>query len=491
MSQPPYYPPAPNSATYPGGYQQSPGGFAPPPGQVPYASPGYPPSMPGAPYPPSMPGPGYPPPQPPPAHSGYAPQYLPPSPQGYPGSGGPPMPGLSSPGFPSYAPPPGAPPAGYPSYAPPAGYGAPQGYSGYAPPQVAFPGFQGSAEPPTVLYRDITIHNPKFSGGLHKYQGIDVDVTDIVKHSNTKDLINVLARMGPLKMEVVAQEFPSNTPKNESLYDFVKRKTSGDIQRGLLGLILGPLKYDVDRIHDAITGAGTKEDTLNEIILSLTPQDLSLLTHLYQQKYGKALLQDIHGEFNMSGDVKKLFDKVLDPNRRLLPDSSTPDGTRLVMDDVETLYKSGQGRVGTKESKFYEILTGRTHYHLIQVCRVYLEKHKKSLSHVIHSEFSGDDRKALLSIVMRSDPDLKHLDVDPAALRDARLLEETMAGLGTREALLVMRLLRAHWSRPRMDGINAAYLRIYQKTLQKRVAGETSGTLENLLLSLLKGPTTY
>ena len=42
-------------------------------------------------------------------------------------------------------------------------------------------------------------------------------------------------------------------------------------------------------------------------------------------------------------------------------------------------------------------------------------------------------------IVSGAEPNLRYPDLDPQAIRDANLLEETMAGMGTNDALLVMR----------------------------------------------------
>ena len=55
------------------------------------------------------------------------------------------------------------------------------------------------------------------------------------------------------------------------------------------------------------------------------------------------------------------------------------------------------------------------------------------------------------------------------AMRDAILLEEAMAGAGTKDALLTQRIIRAHWDRNHIA----------------QVKGETSGDYEKLLVALL------
>ncbi|KAJ7720663.1 hypothetical protein DFH07DRAFT_858376 [Mycena maculata] len=494
MWQPPNPPPIPNAGTYPGGFAQGP----PPPGSFPTMTgqasnfPAYAPSMPGAAYPPPLPRAPYPPPL---THPGYAPQYLPPAgsyePHEYSGYGAPKIPERPPAlGFPSFSP--GPPSASYPP-ASPAAYA---GFSGnYAPPPGPPPGtYQapyGYAEPPTILYRGVMIHNPNFPGGLQIYETLDADIKSILNNSDTETWINNLTRLDPLKMEVIVQQFPSYN-RNEALDHFIKHRPTlnSDVRDGLRRLILGPLKYDVDMVHAAIKG--NEKNILNEIILDLSPEELHLLEAVYQKQLNssKSLPKSVE-HFLDGGDVKKLFKIIFDVERPILPNVTTPDARQLVAEDVHSLYKSGEGRLGTDEDKFHQILAGRTPCHLTEICRAYHNKdthtRKKPLSEVIKKEFSGDDKHALLFIVRGAEPDPTHPDLDPRAIRDARLLEETMVGMGTREKPLVMRLVRAHWSRARMEGIKAAYVRIYGKTLLKRVEGETSGTLKDFLRALIEG----
>lgn len=50
-------------------------------------------------------------------------------------------------------------------------------------------------------------------------------------------------------------------------------------------------------------------------------------------------------------------------------------------------------------------------------------------------------------------------------MRDASLLEEAMAGMGTKDELLVNRIVRFHWDKPRMQQIKAAYKQRFHKDL--------------------------
>ena len=69
------------------------------------------------------------------------------------------------------------------------------------------------------------------------------------------------------------------------------------------------------------------------------------------------------------------------------------------------------------------------------------------------------------------------------AMRDAQLLEDTMAGMGTKDSLLTQRVIRAHWDRDHMNQVKGAYKHKFHKTLVSRIKEETSGDYEKLLVA--------
>lgn len=64
-------------------------------------------------------------------------------------------------------------------------------------------------------------------------------------------------------------------------------------------------------------------------------------------------------------------------------------------------------------------------------------------------------------------------------------LEETMAGAGTKDHLLVNRVVRIHWDRNHMQQVKGAYQHLFHKSLTGRIKGETSGDYERLLIACL------
>jgi len=71
--------------------------------------------------------------------------------------------------------------------------------------------------------------------------------------------------------------------------------------------------------------------------------------------------------------------------------------------------------------------------------------------------------------------------------RDTVLLEDTMAGIGTKDHLLVNRVVRYHWDRNHMHQIKAAYRQRFNHDLNHRIRGEMSGGFERLMLACIIG----
>jgi annexin A7/11 len=67
----------------------------------------------------------------------------------------------------------------------------------------------------------------------------------------------------------------------------------------------------------------------------------------------------------------------------------------------------------------------------------------------------------------------------------AALLEDAMAGMGTKDHLLVARVVRFHWDRAALANIKGAFHQRYKKSLAGRIKAETSGDYERLLVACI------
>ncbi|KAI0101596.1 hypothetical protein GGR51DRAFT_322819 [Nemania sp. FL0031] len=461
------YPPP---GQYPGQY--------PPPAQGQYPPPqGYPPPN-NSPYPPQ--GGQY---QPPPPHGGYGgyggggPVELPGSspypPQGnYPPQNNSPYPPQG--GYQSYgAPPPnsgyGAPPPGPPppgprppqgqyggqyGAPPPQQYGAPQ----YAPP----PGGGGPPTQPSIGYGPPQIiqwdANPDAQTLRMAMKGLGTD---------EKALIRVLANKDPLQIEAIKAAYFRLFSR--SLEKDIKSETSKYLELGLVSIISGPLLHDVTLLHSAMDGPGTKEKVLNDVLLSRSNADMKAIKGMYQHTFNRSLESDVKGDLSMK--TERHFMIVLGACRA---EDSAPVIPQAIDQDVMELYRATEGKVGTDEMLVCSILSTRNDNQIRAISQTYEQKFRRGLEDVLKREFSGHMREALLFQLRNAVDKYMHA---------ATLLEDAMAGVGTKDQLLVSRVVRYHWDRQSLENIKGAYKQRYRKTLASRIRGETSGDYERLMVA--------
>eukprot|EP00957_Ditylum_brightwellii_P011378 860357-Ditylum_brightwellii.AAC.1 len=131
-------------------------------------------------------------------------------------------------------------------------------------------------------------------------------------------------------------------------------------------------------------------------------------------------------------------------------------------------------RWGTDEGQVFKILVNSPPEYLKMVDAKYVEKYRYSLWRAIEKELRGYTEKAtVFTFGMKIKP------VETVA----KLLESTMAGIGTDELGLSAAVVRYQQLLPE---VTQAYKELWGgKTLEKRIKGETSGRYEKLLVETI------
>jgi len=260
-----------------------------------------------------------------------------------------------------------------------------------------------------------------------------------------------------------------------TLADKLEKATSGNFGTAIRALALGPLGFDVDLARKALVGLGTNEMLLVELILGRPGHEIRWLKTGYRLRYGRDLVDEVKSD--LSGKTERMFIMALN-TQKPVDSPYTPILADAVNADVEILHNASKKK---DEIAFCEVLINRSDSHLATVIEGYSRRYK-SLSKVIKKTFSGTMEEALLYIVHGVKPKRDR----QGYWRDGKLLEKTMAGMGTKDTQLIYRLIRAHWNPQRLEAIKEAYKRRYGKALENRVKGETSGPYRDLLLTIVK-----
>lgn len=218
---------------------------------------------------------------------------------------------------------------------------------------------------------------------------------------------------------------------------------------------------DVHGVKDAIKGLGTKESALNDVLIGRTNADMRAIKQAYHQEFHKQIESDVRGDLSMK--TEKLFDMVMAATRA---EESSPILPQVLEKDVSDLYAATVGRgVGADQIIVCSILTSRSDGQIRAIGQQFQQRHHQSLEKAIEKKFDNHMEDALVLLIRRA---------SDRAMADAVQLEEAMAGLGTKDDLLVNRIVRVHWDRQHLDQVKRAYQHRYKKDLIARVKGEIS-----------------
>jgi len=167
-------------------------------------------------------------------------------------------------------------------------------------------------------------------------------------------------------------------------------------------------------------------------------------------------------------EFKKVLSQVLEAKRSQI---TQPE---LMDTDAEIICRAGQGKWGTNENQFLEVLSNRSFEHLQLVNQRFKERKGIDLKDAIENDTSGWYKNALLACITTP--------VQYWAVRCHQAIE----GLGTDDRLLV-RCFSEH-SKPFLNEVAKEYERIYGVTLLEDIKGDTSGNYRDILTVLLDLP---
>jgi len=216
-------------------------------------------------------------------------------------------------------------------------------------------------------------------------------------------------------------------------------------------------------LHHAMKGVGTNEDRLIDCLVFTPNAELAVLKQVFQQKAGHDLKGKLSSE--TSGDFKKAILDLTDGGR----DESAVNPAQIA-EDVKTLYKAGEGRVGTDEGKFIKVLCNHAPWYNVALNAAYGQQHKHTLYEAVTKEFSGNI-KSLLQALLTSPYD-----------HWADRIYNSMKGAGTDDKTLVFCL--TYLERHELQQCAAIIKSRHHKDLKDLIKGDLSGDYKEAALSL-------
>jgi annexin A7/11 len=285
--------------------------------------------------------------------------------------------------------------------------------------------------------------------------------------TNEKVLIASLAKKDPIQMETIRIQYDQRLLR--SLITDLEKETSGYFAKGLVEIARGPLVSDCYNLMEAMKGAGTKEVILDDILVGRSNADITAIKEKYQQLFRRTLENDLKAD--LSAGTEQMYMMIAAARR-------AEDSHPVIPQEIEqavTELQAGMGGFASKNvAQVCQILTSKNDAQIKATAAAYEQRFRKSMDSVIKSAFSGHMEDALRLLLARA--------INRAEAEAVRL-EDAMAGLGTKDNLLVQRVVRCHWDQQFMNAVSAEFKRVVKKDLVKRIEGETRGDYERLMVA--------
>jgi annexin A7/11 len=306
----------------------------------------------------------------------------------------------------------------------------------------------------------VHFHAKHDAEALHKaFKGFGCDKARVTE---------ILTSRSNSQRQEIAHEYKREYGKD--LRKELKSELSGDFEDLALGLMEPPMHFLANEMRKAMKGAGTRENVLIEILVTLNNAEIHELKHAYQHLHDRNLEKDVISE--TSGDFQRILVSLLSGAR----DDSHHKDPHKAHEDARLLYRSGEQIRGTDESVFNKIFATQNHDQLRLVFDEYQRVTGHSIEQAIEGEFSGDIKDALMAIV-------KVIRSKTIFLTEQ--VYKSMEGLGTRDTDLIRLIV----SRSEIDlaDIKVEYQCLYGKPLEKAIADDCSGAYKDGLIAIVNG----
>ncbi|MBN3320435.1 ANX13 protein, partial [Atractosteus spatula] len=279
-------------------------------------------------------------------------------------------------------------------------------------------------------------------------------------------IIDILANRSSAQRLEIKQAYYEKY--DDELVEVLKKELSGSFEKGIIAMLDSPTVLAAKQLRAAMKGPGTDEDVLVEILCTRTNEEVKAVNNAYNELFERDLQEDIEGD--TSGDVRNLLLTLLEADR----DEGFEVDEALAEADATQLFEAGEGRFGTDESTFTNILAKRNYLQLQATFKVYESLSGNDIKDAIKSEASGTLKDCYITLVRCA----KNLQ-----LYFARRLHHAMNGVGTDEDTLIRIIVSR--SEIDLETIKDMYSEKYDVSLKDALCSECGGDFKRLLLRIL------
>uniref|UniRef100_A0A6Q2YWL0 Annexin n=1 Tax=Esox lucius TaxID=8010 RepID=A0A6Q2YWL0_ESOLU len=220
---------------------------------------------------------------------------------------------------------------------------------------------------------------------------------------------------------------------------------------------------DAETLYKAMKGLGTDEDSIMNLLTSRSNDQRQKIKAAYKTLHGKDLVSDLKGE--LGGKFESLIVGLMAPP---------------ILYDVTSLRHAIKG-AGTDEKVLVEILSSRTPQQIKDIIAAYRQEYDADLEKDITGDTSGHFER-LLVILLQVRGQI--LEVKGYTVRKIALFNAGEKKFGTDEEQFITIL--GNRSAAHLRKVFDAYMKLAGYEMEESIQRETSGSLRDLLLAVVK-----
>lgn len=284
--------------------------------------------------------------------------------------------------------------------------------------------------------------------------------------SDKNTIIDVVANRSSAQLQEVEKKYKEMF--GEHLRKRLARELRSNVEKVVIGRFHGNFEYQAKILHSAMTGFGTDEQTLIDVICGSTPKEMTRIKQCYNEMFGGNLMKNIESETR--GHFSDVLIGIVNANREI-KNNDLDEATK----DAQKLYNAGAGMVGTDENVFTKIFTNRSHEQLKLIFEEYRKLSGKSIFQTIQKEMSGYTMTAFLALAKYIEDPIRYY---------TDMIHNSVTTSGKDEE----RLIRTVLSRCEIDlqRIKEKYDKLHPTSLQKILQQELEGNFAAVMLALVK-----
>ncbi|XP_063383675.1 annexin B10 isoform X5 [Cydia fagiglandana] len=284
--------------------------------------------------------------------------------------------------------------------------------------------------------------------------------------TDEQTIIDILCSRSNAQRQAIAQAFTHEYGRD--IIEDLKSELGGNFEDVIVALMRPPAEYLCKELHNCMEGVGTDENTLVEILCTRTKKEIAEIVDAYERLYNRPLAEHMCSE--TSGDFRRLLTLIVTGAR----DEEAGVDLARAQASAQELFDAGEAKWGTDEEIFNKILAHESFAQLRAIFEAYKDIAGRTIEQAIKAEIGGELKDALSAIVECT---------QSAPAWFATRLRDAMQGLGTDDRTLI----RIVVSRSEIDLATIAreYERLYDKTLESEIRGETSGDYKRALVALI------